>query len=162
MFNLGLCDAATIRYSQLKFGHKHLCGVDYKDFSPHCCKCNSFSCTAAIRCGKLMHAAGPIAIASIQVASTANSIHRGYSSMKRASPTHGRRWLAQTNYDALMTHHTTENISLPSQCWLSKKMNLAQQSLTDYSWSPFGDSPTMYRLYNFLLVSVCCPQCMTW
>ena len=29
--------------------------------------------------------------------------------MKRASPTHGGRWLAQTNYDALMTHHTTEN-----------------------------------------------------
>ena len=29
--------------------------------------------------------------------------------MKRASPTHGGRWLAQANYDALMTHHTTEN-----------------------------------------------------
>ena len=28
---------------------------------------------------------------------------------KRASPTHGGRWLAQTNCDALMTHHTTEN-----------------------------------------------------
>ena len=56
-----------------------------------------------------MHAAGPIAIASIQVVSTANSIHRGWSSVKRASPTHGERWLAQINYDALMTHHTTEN-----------------------------------------------------
>ena len=31
--------------------------------------------------------------------------------MKRGSPTHGGRWLAQTNYDALMTHHTTENWS---------------------------------------------------
>ena len=51
MFNLRLCDAATIRYSQLKFGHMHLCGVDYKYFSPHCCKCNSFGCTTAIRCG---------------------------------------------------------------------------------------------------------------
>ena len=30
--------------------------------------------------------------------------------MKRASPTHGGRWLAQTNYDTLMAHHTTENI----------------------------------------------------
>ena len=29
--------------------------------------------------------------------------------MKRASPTHGGRWLAQTNYDALLTPHTTEN-----------------------------------------------------
>ena len=57
-----------------------------------------------------MHATGPIAIASIQVASTANSIHRGQSSVRRASPTHGGRWLAQTTYDALMTHHTTENI----------------------------------------------------
>ena len=27
----------------------------------------------------------------------------------RASPTHDGRWLAQTHYDALMTHHTTEN-----------------------------------------------------
>ena len=31
--------------------------------------------------------------------------------MKRASPTQGGRWLAQTNYDPLVTHHTTENIS---------------------------------------------------
>ena len=46
-----LCDAATIRYFELKFGHTHLCGVDYKHFSPDCCKCNSFGCTAAIRCG---------------------------------------------------------------------------------------------------------------
>ena len=30
--------------------------------------------------------------------------------MKRASPTHGGRWLAPTNYDALMTHHTTDNL----------------------------------------------------
>ena len=50
-----------------------------------------------------MHATGPIPIASIQAASTANSIHRGQSSVKRASPTHGGRWLAQTNYDALIT-----------------------------------------------------------
>ena len=56
-----------------------------------------------------MHAMGPIAIASIQATSTANSIHRGQSSVKRASPTHGGRWLAETNYDALVTHHTTEN-----------------------------------------------------
>ena len=51
MFNLCLCNAANIRYSQLKFGHMHLCGMDYKYFSPHCCNCNSFGCTAAIRCG---------------------------------------------------------------------------------------------------------------
>ena len=31
----------------------------------------------------------------------------GVSHLKRASPTHGGRWLAQTNYDALMTFHTT-------------------------------------------------------
>ena len=55
MLNLHLCNAATIRYSQLKFGHKHLCGMDYKDFLPHCCKCNSFGCTAAIRCGNACH-----------------------------------------------------------------------------------------------------------
>ena len=30
MFNLRLCNAAIIRYSQLKFGHMHLCGMDYK------------------------------------------------------------------------------------------------------------------------------------
>ena len=33
--------------------------------------------------------------------------------MKRASPTHGGRWLAQTNYDTLVTHHTTKNRLLP-------------------------------------------------
>ena len=29
----------------------HLCGKDYKYFSPQCWKCNSFGCIAAIRCG---------------------------------------------------------------------------------------------------------------
>ena len=51
MFNFRLCNAATIRYSLLKFRHMHLCGKGYKYFSPHCCKCNSFGCIAAIRCG---------------------------------------------------------------------------------------------------------------
>ena len=51
MFNLRLCNAATIWYSQLKFGHMHLCGMNYKCFSPQCCKCYSFGCTVAIRCG---------------------------------------------------------------------------------------------------------------
>ena len=55
MLNLRLCNAATIRYSQLKFWHMHLCGMDFKYFSPHCCKCNSFCCMAAIRCGNACH-----------------------------------------------------------------------------------------------------------
>ena len=55
MSNLRLCNAAIIQYSQLKFAHIYLCGMDYKYFSPHCCKCNSFGCTAAIRCGNAYH-----------------------------------------------------------------------------------------------------------
>ena len=55
MFNLRLCNAAIIQHSQLKFGHMHLWGMDYKYFSPHCCKCNSFGCTATIRCDNACH-----------------------------------------------------------------------------------------------------------
>ena len=55
MFNLRLCNEATIRYSLLKFEYMHLCGKGYKYFSPHCCKCNSFGCIAAIRCGNACH-----------------------------------------------------------------------------------------------------------
>ena len=55
MFNLRLWNAAIIRYSRLKFRHMYLCGMDYKYFSPHCCKCNSFGCTAAIRWGNAYH-----------------------------------------------------------------------------------------------------------
>ena len=55
MFNLRLCNAATIRYSLLKFWYMHLCGKGYKYFSPHCCKCNSFGYIAAIRCGNACH-----------------------------------------------------------------------------------------------------------
>ena len=51
MLNLRLCNAASTWYSQLKFGHMHLCSMDYKYFSLHCRKCSSFGCTAAIRCG---------------------------------------------------------------------------------------------------------------
>ena len=55
MFNLRLCNAAIIRYSKLKFGHVYLCVMDYKYFSAHCCKCNSFGCTAAIKCDNACH-----------------------------------------------------------------------------------------------------------
>ena len=55
MFNLRLCNAAIVRYSKLKFGHMHLYGMDYKSFSPNCCKCTNFGCTAAIRCGNAYH-----------------------------------------------------------------------------------------------------------
>ena len=55
MFNLRLCNAANVRYSQFKIGHMHLCGMDYKYFSPHCCEWNSFGCTAAITCGNACH-----------------------------------------------------------------------------------------------------------
>ena len=74
-----------------------------------------------------MHATGPIAIASIQAASTTNTIHRGKSSVKRASPAHGGRWLAHTNHDALMTHHTTVNVVKKSSRFqpLLKKSALA-------------------------------------
>ena len=55
MFNFCLCNAEIIWYSLLKFRHMNLCGKDYKYFSPHCCKCNSFGCIAAIRCGNACH-----------------------------------------------------------------------------------------------------------
>ena len=55
MFNLRFCNTTTIWCSQLKFGHMHLCGMDYKYFSPHCCKCISLGCIAAIRCGTACH-----------------------------------------------------------------------------------------------------------
>ena len=55
MFNLRLCNAVIVRYSTLKFGHVYLCVMDYKYFSAHCCKCNSFGCTAAIRCVNACH-----------------------------------------------------------------------------------------------------------
>ena len=83
-----------------------------------------------------MHATGPIAIASIQVASTANSIHRGYSSVAWASPTHGGRWLAQTNYDALMTHHTTENTWKDGSLYLNGSWGLYYVCLRSHSATP--------------------------
>ena len=109
MFNLRLCNAAIIRYSQVKFGHMYLCGMDYKYFSPHCCKCNSFGCTAAIRWGNACHGPHSDSLYSGSEHSQFNSPRL----VKRASPTHGGRWLAQTNYDALMTHHTTDSFVGP-------------------------------------------------
>ena len=119
MFNSRLCNAATIRYCQLKFGHMHLCGMNYKCFSPHCCKCNSFGCTAAITYGNACHGPHSDSLYSGNEHSQFNSPRL----VKREAgfPTPDGRWLAQTNYDALMTHHTTEN-SAPShylnQCWV--------------------------------------------
>ena len=115
MFNFCLCNTEIIWYSLLKFRHTcmHLCGKDYKYFSPHCCKCNSFGCIAAIRCGNACHGPHSASVYS-------GSEHRQFnstrlpSSVKWASPTHDGRWLAQTNYGALMTHHITENMRYSS------------------------------------------------
>ena len=55
MFNLHLCNTAAIWYSLSKFGHMHLCGLDYKCFQSHCCNCISFGCTVTIICGNACH-----------------------------------------------------------------------------------------------------------
>ena len=110
MFNLRLCNAATIQYSQLKFGHMHLFGMDYKYSSPHCCQWNSLGYTAAMRYGNACCGPHTDSLYSGSEHSQFNSQRL----VKQASPTHGGRWLAQTNYDALMTHHTTENKQDPT------------------------------------------------
>ena len=109
MFNLCLCNAATIRYSQLKFGHMHLCGTDYKYFSPHCCKCNSFGCTVAIRCGNACHGPHRDSLYSGSEQSQFNS--RRLVKREAGFPN-------QTYYDPLMTHCTTKN-------WLSSYPELS-------------------------------------
>ena len=77
MFNLRLCNAATIRYSLLKFWCMHLCGKGYKYFSPHCCKCNSFGCIAAIKCGNACHGPHSDSVYS-------GSVHRQFNSPRLA------------------------------------------------------------------------------
>ena len=72
----------------------HLWGMDHKCFSPHCCKCNSFGCTATIRCGNACH--GP----------HSDSVYSGSEHSQFNSPRLVKR---EANYDALLTHHTTEN-----------------------------------------------------
>ena len=107
MLNLRLCIAAAIRHSVLKFEHTHLCSKGCKYLSLHCCKCNSFGCIAAIRCGNACHGPHNDRVYS-------GSEHRQFNSprlVKREAdfPNHGGRWLAKTNYDALMARHTIEN-----------------------------------------------------
>ena len=55
MFNLRLCNTTTIRHCFSRFGHMHPCGFDYKYYKSHCCKCISFCCAAAIKCGNACH-----------------------------------------------------------------------------------------------------------
>ena len=105
MFNLRLCNAAIIRYSKLKFGHVYLCVMDYKYFSAHCCKCNSFGCTAAIRCGNACHGPHSDCLYS-------GSEHSQFNSPRLVKREAGfpdpRRALIGSN-QLWMTHHTTEN-----------------------------------------------------
>ena len=67
--------------------------------------------------------------------------------MKRASPTHGGRWLAQINYDASMTHHTTENSWVPDA-----------GNGSDNGWSRPGDKP----LSEPMMVSLLTLIWVTW
>ena len=105
MLNLRLCNTATSRYPLLKFGHMHLCGKGYKYFSPHCCKCNSFGCIAAIRCGNACHGPHSDSVYS-------GSEHSHFNSLRLVKheagfPNPQCTLMAQTNYDVLMTHHTS-------------------------------------------------------
>ena len=151
MFNSSLCNAATIRYSQLKFGHMHLCGMDYKCFSPHCCKCNSFGCTAAIRCGNACQGPHSDSLYSGSEHSQFNSPRL----VKREAGFPSGRLLVQTNYDALMTHNTTENCSSSTEkSWLNYHEDTSQGSLgTTHPlmlviiWAKYWKNPSIPELY---------------
>ena len=85
---------------------KYLALVGYKHFSPHCCKCSSFGRIAAIRRGSACHGLDCDNVYS-------GTEHNQFDSprlVKREAG--GGRWLAQPNYDAIMTRHTTENSGL--------------------------------------------------
>ena len=106
MFNLRLCNVAIIRYSQLKFGHMYLCGMDYKYFSPHCCNCNSFGCAAAIRWGNACHGPHSDSLYS-------GSEHSQFNSPRLVKHEAGfpnpRRALIGSNQLWRVNDHTTEN-----------------------------------------------------
>ena len=108
MFNLRLCNAATIRFSLLKFGHMHLCGKGYKYCSPHCCKCNRFGCIVAIRCGNACHGPHSDSVYS-------GSEHHQFNSPRLVRrevgfPNPRRALIGSNQLWRVMTHHTTENI----------------------------------------------------
>ena len=119
MFNLRLCDAATIRYSQFKFDICIFVAWTISIFSSHCCKCNNVWLYRRNKlCGNACHGPHNDSFYSGSEHSQFNSPR--LSSVKRASPTHGGRWLSQTNYDALMSHHTTgiiPQIWTPAYCF---------------------------------------------
>ena len=108
MFNWCLRNAANIQYSLLKFGHMHLCGIDYKYFLPHCCKYNSFGCIAAIRCGSACHG-------SHNDSAYSGSKHDQFDSprlVKRETGFLNPRRVLIGSYQLwrVMPHHTTENM----------------------------------------------------
>ena len=110
MCNLRLCNAATIWYFILKFGHLHLCGKGYNYFSPHCCKCNSFGGIAAIICANACH--GPH---SDRVYS--GSEHRQFNSprlVKREAGFPSRRWVLIGSYQLWRVNDSPYYRELPS------------------------------------------------
>ena len=154
MFNIRFFNAATIRYSLSKFGHMHLFGIDCKYFSPHSCKCNSLGCIAAIRCGNACHGSHSDRIYS----ACSGSEHSQFDSprlVKReaASLTHGGRWLAQTNYDTLMTHHTAKNWMNDCKSFLfyfqmnSDLVSIDEIYYTDVIWRLQRFKPPTTRLF---------------
>ena len=93
----------------------HLCGKGYKYFSPHCCKCNSFGCIAAIRSGNACHGPHSDSVYSGSEHHQFNSprlVKReaGFPNPRRALIGSNQLWLTnQLWLKSTMTHHTTEN-----------------------------------------------------
>ena len=104
----------------------HLCGKDYKRFSLRCCKCNSFGCIAATRCCKACHRPHSDSLYS-------GSEHHQFNLpglvKREAGFPNLRRALTQTSYDALMTHHTTENYEEMVWCRINGSWKMALISL---------------------------------
>ena len=138
MFNLSLCNAATIRYSQLKFGHMHLCGMDYRYFSPHCCKCNRFGYTAAIRCSNACHGSHSDSLYSGSEHSQFNSprlVNReaGFPNPRRALIGSNQLWRVNDSpyyreyiyiYISLYEwHNQSRSFSIPLTRWGREKMD---------------------------------------
>ena len=114
----------------------HLCGMDYKSFSPHCCKCNSFGCIAAIRGGNACR--GPHSD-SLYSGSERSQFYSPRLVKREAGFPNPRRALIGSNQLWRVNDHTTEN-----------------GGLSEYS-SLLQDEPKAYRSHiQVIYVVVTC------
>ena len=141
----------------------HLCGMDYKYFSPHCRKCNSFGCNAAIRCGNACRGPHSDSLYSGSEHSQFNSprlVKReaGFPNPRRALNGSNQLWRVNDSPYYRELIHNLGQFWFIVNCMAENKLHQDVHNMFTISFMPPSVNPGSSQILNFgyCVSLICC------